>query len=243
MTRGTRRPNSAEEWDELYTAPHLAVTRLASPVARALEQISQPGDVLLEAGCGSASISAELAAAGRKIELADFSQGILDRALKLFETSGLPRPKAILADLTKRLPWPDAAVDITWSSGVLEHWTDEELAPIVREMARVSRRRVVSLVPSSGSLLYRWSKWTAETRGTWPYGRELPRQTLRPVFEQAGLREITETTVWPDASVLFLDFVDSELRSDVTTWWNSLPADDPLKRTQGYLLLTVGEVA
>jgi hypothetical protein len=237
------RPNDAEEWNRLYDATCPSVTRITSPIALAIEQLSRPGDVLLETGCGSATISAELAIAGRTIELADFSQAVLERARNLFERSCLPVPKTTLADLTKSLPWGDKSVDVTWSSGVLEHWTDAELLPIVSEMARISRYRVISLVPYAGSLLYRWGKWTAESGGYWPYGRELPRETLRPIFEQAGLRGIQETTIWADQAFGFLAFVDMEILREAVRWWKSLPADDMLRRSQGYLLLTCGEVS
>jgi SAM-dependent methyltransferase len=241
--RQVERVNQAGEWEQVYASHSMnPVTALNSPVAVALEQLTKPGDVLLEAGCGSATISAELALAGRRIYLADFSQLILDRATRLFELSGLPKPEAILADLTRPLPLPDKSVDVVWSSGVLEHWTDEELGPIIGEMVRISRRRVVSLVPYAGSVLYRFGKWVAETRGSWPYGRELPRETLRPAFEKAGLQRVSEKTIWSEQAVHFLEFFDPELRREAAAWWSALQEQDPLRRTQGYLLLTVGEV-
>lgn len=235
--------NQAKEWEQIYAnEPITPVTALNSPVALALEHLTKPGDVLLEAGCGSATMSAELALAGRSICLADFSQAILDRAVKLFEVSRMSKPKVILADLTRPLPLPDRSIDVVWSSGVLEHWTDEELVPIVREMARISRRRVVSLVPYAGCVLYRFGKWVAETRGVWPYGRELPRETLRPIFEKASLHDVSEMTIWSEQAVRFLDFLEPKLRQEVAIWWNVLPSQDSLRRTQGYLLLTVGDV-
>ncbi|MFM8358950.1 MAG: class I SAM-dependent methyltransferase [Verrucomicrobiota bacterium] len=238
----TGRPNDADEWAGLYAETLEPVRTLNSPVARVLEGLTRPGERVLETGCGSATLSAELAVAGRQIELGDFSADILERARRLFAASGLPAPGITLCDLSQRLPWDDGAVDVTWSSGVLEHWTDEELLPIVREQARITRRRVISLVPHSGSLAYRWGKWIAEQDGPWPYGREIPRATLRPVFEAAGLAQVTEDTVWTEASLNFLDFIDPEVRRQAVRWWDSLPADDPVRRGQGYLLLTVGEV-
>lgn len=233
--------NSPEDWARLYEPTITAVGALCSPLATALAGLSQPGETLLEAGCGSATISAELSREGRVVELADFSQAILDRAVKLFANSGLPTPGTTLADLTKPLPWAANAVDITWSSGVLEHWTDEELVPIVAEMARISRRRVVSLVPYAGSLFYRFGKWEAEATGIWPYGRELPRESLRAVFERAGLRNVAESTVWSEQALEFTHYLDPELRRRAREWWASLAEDDILRRTQGYLLLTIGE--
>ncbi len=242
-TARTDRPNNAEEWSQLY-ADHLQPVRtLSSPIAEAIAQLTQPGDVVLETGCGAAAISAELATAGRIIELADFSDAILQRARQLFAVSGLAEPRTTLCDLTRPLPWPDRAVDVCWSSGVLEHWTDAELVSVVRELARITRKRVVSLVPYSGCLAYRWGKSVAEAEGTWPYGRELPRASLRTVFEQAGLQRVTESNLWSAAGFNFLDFVDSEIRRRAVAWFESLPADDPLRAQQGYLLLTVGEIA
>lgn len=234
------RPNSAEEWAALYADGENVVSKTQSPVARAIIDLTEPGDVLLEAGCGHARLSAELASAGRVIELCDFSQSILDHAVSLFERSRLPRPRVKLADLTRPLPWEDGAVDLVWSSGVLEHWTDQELVPIVTEMARISRKAVVSLVPNARSVFYRMGKHLMEEAGLWPYGRELPRATLASVFLSAGLDRIHEFTIMPEHSPAFLRPTDPGMYGVATAWWARVPPDDPLVRDQGYLLLTVG---
>src|SRR5690349_1596961 len=124
------RPNSASEWSTLYPDTHEVIREVRSPVARAIIELTSPGDVVLEAGCGHAAISAQLALAGRRIELCDFSEDILRRADALFQRSALPAPRTKLADITQPLPWAADSVDWVWSSGVLEHWTDEELVPI-----------------------------------------------------------------------------------------------------------------
>jgi SAM-dependent methyltransferase len=234
------RPPDAAAWERVCLTPVAPVHGLSNPVARALAGLTAPGDVLLEAGCGSGTLSAELATAGRVIELCDFSQAILDRAAELFRLSGLAPPRLTLCDLTRPLPWPDRALDVVWSSGVLEHWTDDELLPIVGEMARVSRKCVVSLVPYAGCVFYRLGKHLAEENGRWPYGREIPRQTLRPVFERAGLSGVREWTVWEEWGPRLLGLADAELERVVCAWWGSLPPDDPVREGQGYLLLTVG---
>ncbi|HEX2249686.1 MAG TPA: class I SAM-dependent methyltransferase [Gemmatimonadales bacterium] len=216
------------------------VNQVRSPVARAVLELTGEGDVLLEAGCGYARLSAELAVAGRVIELCDFSPQILERAASLFQRSKLPAPRCTLADLTQPLPWPDAAVDWVWSSGVLEHWTDEELGPILKEMARISRKGVISLVPNARSVFYRLGKQLMEDAGLWPYGRELPKATLAPIFEAAGLHSIREFTIVPDEAPLLLRPTDPGIYALVSDWWRSLPPEDPLLQDQGYLLVTVG---
>lgn len=239
----TERPNDADEWASLYAEELRPVRAVESVIARALVDVTRPGETLLETGCGAAKISAELATTGRRIELADFSEPILARARELFSVSELPAPGITLCDITRPLPWKDRAVDVLWSSGVLEHWTDEELIPIVREQARVTRRLVISLVPHAGCFAYRWGKSVAEASGTWPFGRELPRSSLRGVFERAGLQRVTERTLWAEAGIDFLNFVDPEVRRDAAEWLQQLSPDDPIRSQQGYLLMTLGEVA
>ena len=234
------RPNSASEWSALYPERSEIIRQVESPVARAIIDLTAAGDVLLEAGCGHARLSAELALAGRKTELCDFSQDILDRAAALFQRSNLPVPRLTLADITRPLPWPDKSVDWVWSSGVLEHWTDEELGPILEEMARISSKGVISLVPNARSVFYRMGKHLMEDAGLWPYGRELPKASLEPVFRGAGLESIREFTIVPEEALLLLRPTDPSIYALVSNWWTKLPPDDPLQRDQGYLLVTVG---
>ena len=236
----TDRPNSASEWSALYPDRQEIIREVRSPVARAIVDLTSAGDVLLEAGCGHARLSAELALAGRTIELCDFSQDILERAAALFQRSKLPIPRVTLADITRPLAWPDKSVDWVWSSGVLEHWTDEELAPILKEMGRISRKGVISLVPNARSVFYRLGKDLMEDEGLWPYGRELPKATLGPVFQSAGLESIREFTIVPEEALLLLRPTDPSIYALVSNWWMKLPPDDPLLRDQGYLLVTVG---
>jgi len=238
--RQIERPNSPAEWSALYPDRLESVSQIRSPIARTLIELTGSGDVMLETGCGNALLSAELALAGRVIELCDFSQEILDRAAGLFLRSSLPPPRLTLADITQPLPWDDGAVDWVWSSGVLEHWTDEELAPVVKEMARISRKGVISLVPNARSVFYRLGKHLMEDAGIWPYGRELPKATLAPIFQDAGLHSLREFTIVPEMGALLLRKTDPGVYALVSDWWRELPSGDPLLSDQGYLLVTIG---
>jgi SAM-dependent methyltransferase len=235
-----QRPNSPAEWSALYPDTAETIREVRSPIARVVAELTSPGDVLLEAGCGHARLSAELALSGRVIELCDFSPEILERAGALFRRSGLAAPRLTLADITRPLPWPDRSVDWVWSSGVLEHWTDEELAPILQDMARICRKGVISLVPNARAVFYRLAKHLMEDAGLWPYGRELPRATLKPVFEAAGLESIREFTIAPEEGLPLLRQTDPGIYGLVSNWWSKLAPDDPLQQDQGYLLVTVG---
>ena len=236
----TDRPNSSAEWSALYPDTKEVVREVGNPIARTIIDLTAPGDVLLETGCGHARLSAELALAGRVIELCDFSPEILERAAALFQRSKLPLPRLTLADITRPLPWSDRSMDWVWSSGVLEHWTDDELGPILQEMSRIARKGVIALVPSARSVFYRLAKQLMEDAGLWPYGRELPRATLAPVFQAAGLTSIREFTIAPEEALPLLRQTDPPIYALVSNWWKNLSPDDPLIHDQGYLLVTVG---
>jgi SAM-dependent methyltransferase len=235
-------PGSPELWESVYSATRHSVSEIRSEEARAIADLSAAGDTLLEAGCGSGVISAELATAGRHIVLFDFSKKILAQAGHLFARSNLGSPQLTCWDLSS-IPWPlpPGAVDIVWSSGVLEHWTDDQLVPIVSEMARVSRKRVIALVPSSRSLLYMLGKAVAEATGDWQYGWELPRESLAAVFCRAGLVNIREWDLGVNQAAHFLKYLRTPRLRIALDWWEALPANSPLLSGQGYLLLTVGE--
>jgi len=238
------RPNNPAEWEEEYMTPLNEIDpKNPHPIATILHSLSHDGDLLLEAGCGSANISANLAAMDRKIELCDFSEKILDRAKGLFAHNRLFAPCVKSWDLTRKpYPWPDQSVDVTWSSGVLEHWTDDELVPIVKEMKRISKKKVISFVPYAGSLFYRIGKDYAERNGTWVYGREIPRFSLKSVFEQAGLFNVQEKTVWFEQSIEFLKMINMECYLAAKEWVEANHEAAGFLNGQGYLLLTVGEV-
>jgi SAM-dependent methyltransferase len=236
------KPNTSEGWELRYvqkSAPS-PIKVAKSEISGILNTLTRPGESLLETGCGSGALSAELALLGRKISVCDFSQPILDRVKLLFQVSGLNTPETYLVDITRRMPFSDNQFDVVWSSGVLEHWVDEEIVPIVRESARCARRCVISLVPNERSLLYRYGREYAEANGIAPWGRELPRQSLRNAFEQAGLKNVTERTCCLSDAPRLIYATDPVFAEKLCHWWDSLRDDDPVKQNQGYLLLTVG---
>jgi len=233
-------PNDQRGWERLYLSRVAPVTVMRSEIALKLAQLTNEGELLLETGCGSGRLSAELALAGRRVAVCDFSQPILDRVKRLFAVSGLQEPQAYLVDLTEPLPFQDSAFDVVWNCGVLEHWTDDELRPIVAELVRCAKRCVISLVPNERSLLYRYGRETAEAHGICPWGREIPRSTLRHIFEGAGLTDIMETTICLSDAPGLISLIDPVFSKKLKKWWDSVPRNDPVKENQGYLLITVG---
>jgi len=233
-------PNAPDGWEKMYLTPVMPVQQLKSEIASIIRDLTFEHETLLETGCGSGRISAELACAKRKAAVCDFSQPILDRVKCLFAVSNLAAPETYLVDLTQKLPFDDDAFDVIWNSGVLEHWTDQELTAIVSELSRCAKRCVISLVPNERSVFYRYGRESAEMHGIAPWGREIPRSSLRSIFEQAGLVNVTEKSVCVSDAPNLISIIDPVFADKVKMWWNALPDDDPVKESQGYLLLTIG---
>lgn len=237
-------PPSEAHWQDYIGSlgPVQAVTEVCGAVSKALLAETVEGETLLEAGCGTAVLSAQMALAGRRILLCDFSKPILERALEVFEASALPTPDTFCCDITQGLPFGEQSIDVVWSSGVLEHWPDEEVQPILKEMARVARRAVISFVPNANCLMYMAGKTVAEQTGAWPFGRERPRTSMRHLFEQAGLCDIREYTVDAAHGLELLLMQNSHPVTQHSNLRNVLDQlhTRPEFADQGYLLMTVG---
>jgi hypothetical protein len=112
---------------------------------------------------------------------------------------------------------------------------------MLKEWARVCRGRMVHLVPNAAALAYRYGKSVQERRGDWPYGLEMPIATLRDDYAAAGIRVTSEFTVAPEHGLNFIhDGASREAFSDALA---SVPRRALHDWQQGYLLVTVGEVA
>ncbi|HEY3682765.1 MAG TPA: class I SAM-dependent methyltransferase [Streptosporangiaceae bacterium] len=115
--------------DLAYVGPRMAAERFAALVA--------PGAAVLDAGCGTGLVGAELAERGfTTIDGVDLSQGMLDEA----RAKGCYRTLQ-KADLTARLPFDDDTYDATICVGTL---TEGHVGPeALDELIRVTRERVV----------------------------------------------------------------------------------------------------
>ncbi|MGB4620837.1 MAG: class I SAM-dependent methyltransferase [Kiritimatiellia bacterium] len=200
-----------------------------------------PGDSLLELGCGTGVFSGILAKKGRRTTLLDYSAESVEFCRKVFAQAGLPG-NFVQADVCRTLPFADDAFDCTWSSGLLEHFTDEQLLFILKESARVSRRCVVSLVPNARSIFYRLGKWYQEQHGLWAWGKEDPKRTMKSFFEAAGLVDVREFTIDVKTAIAFVHPIRAKmLRKSLLLLSRLLPEAGWRFLNQGYLLVTIGQ--
>ncbi len=193
---------------------------------------------VLEIGSGTGEISLHLARSGRRVTALDLSIDSLKFMGECAQKLGVSI-HTVQADATQTLPFPDDVFDFTWSSGLLEHFTTEERQAMLREMARVTSREVIALVPNAACIAYRAGKAYQEEDGTWPYGVETPISSLRNDFEAAGLHVTSEYSIGAVHALSFLP--DSHpLRKPLHEWLGGLPPSELRDCNQGYLLVTSG---
>jgi SAM-dependent methyltransferase len=203
---------------------------------------TKPGQSVLELGSGTGELSAVLAKNGRGTTLLDYSENCLKFSKRLFETANL-KGTHIMADVLKPLPFADNTFDCVWSSGLLEHFNDEQIISILQESKRVSKNKVISLVPNAYSLAYRIGKWYQEYKGLWPWGKEEPKFSMESYFKNAGFSNVTEFFIDFKHSTSFLTSLKPRPIQFVLVNIFKIIPDFILNKTkQGYLLVTIGEI-
>jgi len=192
-------------------------------------------DVLLELGSGTGELAAICASYGRRVQLLDYSKESNAFAGQLFQKLGL-NADFHCHDILQAIPLNSASVDWVYSSGVLEHFSDEQIIGILKESKRLARRGVMSLVPNANAIFYRIGKYKMEQEGTWKYGHEDPKWTMRPLFEAAGLEHVQEYTVGTYHALQFW----GNSHDDIKKFLDQCSPEQLRHLNQGYLLFTIG---
>lgn len=160
-------------------------------------------------------------------------------AQTIFRMAGYPG-QFLVADVTLGFPLEDGSFDCVWNSGLLEHFSIEQLEHILKESSRVSRSKVICLVPNAWSVPYRVGKWHQERRGLWRWGYERPMFSLRDGFQRVGLTDIVEYSVGSDHALNFLVMRGGRRLSRLLRRWRLWQEETMAKLRQGYLLVTIG---
>jgi len=197
---------------------------------------SSPRDTLLELGCGTGELSAILGVHGRIPYLLDYSRDGIDYAKQLFQELDI-QGHFYCADILKEIQMDGDSIDWVWSSGLLEHFSDEKIMDILKESVRVCKKGVISLVPNASAIFYRIGKFRMEQEGSWLYGKEIPKFTMKDYFETAGLKNIEEYSIGVYHSLKFWGSEEKENKR----FFDSLSQEEIKNLNQGYLLFTYGE--
>lgn len=233
----------SKEWHNVMigkTSVHNLATRIKKnqfPVwCKPLLQHSSPSDSLLELGSGTGELSAILSIYGRITHLLDYSKENIDFAKALYKELGI-EGYFYCQNILEGIPLKTSSIDWVWSSGLLEHFSDKQIMDILEESVRVCKKGVMSLVPNANSIFYRIGKFRMEQEGKWPYGKEMPKFTMKNYFKEARLKSIKEFSLGTYHAVQFLSFFSKEIKN----FYNSIGLNEVQKLNQGYLLFTYGE--
>lgn len=199
-------------------------------------QYTKHGDSILELGCGTGEISAILGVYSRIPILVDFSNESIEYTNSLFNELGI-KGQFHCQDILHGLQMNTSSVDWVWSSGLLEHFSDEKILKILEESVRVCKKGVMSLVPNANSVFYRIGKYKLEQNKKWLYGREIPKYSMKPYFEASGLKNIKEFSIGTHHALNFWGLKVSE----ITSFLDGISYEEMQKLNQGYLLFTYGE--
>ena len=178
--------------------------------------LSGSGEIL-EAGCGSGRFSVCLAILGYRVTALDFSTHALENTERLASLArkhyGRLSVRTMKRDI-ERLDLADESFDVTFSEGVVEHWTDKkQRICVISEMVRVTKEggSVIIYVPNGRHILYPW--WKSKE---YPPYFELPGMVcydttrLKQEMKMAGLVSIETDGIdaflslsqWPTNKVL-----------------------------------------
>lgn len=159
----------------------------------------------VELGSGRGDLSVLLAERGADVTLLDASEKALEQAEHRFTRLGL----SATYQEVDMLHLNEAILnrfDVALSSGVIEHFKDEERTRVIRAHRDSVRPGgiVIISVPNAWCLSYRMWKLYLELRGWWPYGVEIPytKGELDRRAREAGLRrlDVKTTGFWQSVS-------------------------------------------
>jgi SAM-dependent methyltransferase len=201
------------------------------------------GKRILEVGSGSGLVSLALAETGARVTLCDISP----EALRFSEAAFARRNACgeMIQGSILGLPFEDAAFDVVWNAGVIEHFKAEEQIQALREMLRVTRPggRVVVAVPWAGAGIYARAKAYADSRKLWQPGYEVPIRSFRDLAPRIPAEITHEYATGFLAQLHFLKYYFARPAAFRMAWVGLVEGLSrllsPLNRRPGYLLVCV----
>jgi len=111
----------------------------------------QPGSRILDAACGTGRITALLRHNGYRATGCDISRAMMDVARRRLASMG--HEVHFVENNVEHLPYRDKSFDAVTCAGLLMHFDADRRVRVLRELARVSRGRVVVHYGCVGALL------------------------------------------------------------------------------------------
>jgi SAM-dependent methyltransferase len=153
-------------------------------VLRALRG-QQPGSRVLDAPCGTGRITALLVGNGFQAIGCDISRAMMSVARR--QLASFHRQVPLIESDVEHLPYRDKSFDAVTCVGLLMHFDADVRVRVLRELARVSRGRLVVQYGCAGAFL----RLIARLTGRMPGGVRYPVSAaeMRTDLERSGLAE------------------------------------------------------
>jgi len=207
-------------WDssDLATFDLPALASYQQPIFHLLRDIIDRENVstVLAAGCGQDFVSFHLQKHYNnklRITLLDIADKILAYNKALFERHQLAVDTAEASVFS--MPFAAGSYDLVFNTGLMEHFGPDEQVSMTREILRVLKPGglYVSANPSDRGRIYKYGMATAQRKGTWEYGVEIPVRSLRFIGDQVSdIGAITEIDRDFAGQLHFLSYVSPALR-------------------------------
>lgn len=178
-----------ETWDKVSEDYKIEIDQSEYQLAEEIIKIFEKKDIkvparIIELGCGSGHLSACLAMKGYKVTLLDFSKGALQKAEDTFKYYDL-EGDFIEGDIFN-LSTLNKTYDLAWNSGVMEHFSSDNLLRIYNSIMSVTKNRFIFLVPNPNSIAYLMMRYYLQGKNEWIYGMEYLRNDYLKLAEKLG---------------------------------------------------------
>jgi SAM-dependent methyltransferase len=159
------------DWDKFYREgnpyipdqPPEHSKNIAKCVSRFIELSESE---VLDVGCGTCIIASGFISYGARVVGLDSSLTAVNIAKNIISEAYFGTAES--------LPFENNRFDVVMSSGLMEHFQDEELEQIIDEQLRVLKEDglLLVMVPNPEDIIYRISKHSQQIAGTWQFGTE-----------------------------------------------------------------------
>lgn len=143
------------------------------------------GSSVLDAACGTGRITALLRHQGFRATGCDISRAMMNVARQQLLALGYAVP--FVENNVEHLPYRNKSFDVATCIGLLMHLDAEARVRVLRELARVSRDRLVVQYGCPGALLWLKARMTGRMPGNVRY--PVSEAEMRMDLEHSGLRE------------------------------------------------------
>lgn len=121
-------------WDKYFKTK----MKLKRKFLKLVLKYSKNGKPILECGCGTGKFSAYLAKLGKDVYAMDLEDAMVEETKELSNKICPNNPVKVIQGDIFSIPYKNEFFSVTHSSGVFEHYSDEEIVKLINEQLRVS---------------------------------------------------------------------------------------------------------